>query len=101
MPVFLPIKYSCKFIRFAHPSFVPCSPKNIDETYELPQLPARDASMVKYNPSYERIVPSRPDIIATESNPAYGHFRSSRLGKDEEEEENHTYEPIPYDQRGH
>ena len=57
--------------------------------------------MVKYNPSYERIVPSRPDIIATESNPAYGHFRSSRLGKDEEEEENHTYEPIPYDQRGH
>ena len=57
--------------------------------------------MVKYNPAYERIVPSRPDHVATESNPAYGHFRSSRLEKDEEEEETRTYEPIPYDQRGH
>jgi len=57
--------------------------------------------MVKYNPAYERIIPSRPDNIATESNPAYGHFRSSRLGKDVEKGENHTYEPIPYDQPGH
>jgi len=72
--------------------FVPCSPKNIGETYELPQLPASDASIVQYNPAYGKIVPSRPDHIATESNPAYGHFRSSRLERDEEEkEESHIY----------
>ena len=58
--------------------------------------------MVKRNPAYGRIVPSRADHVATETNPAYGHvhFSSSRPEKDEEEE-NHTYEPIPYDQPGH
>ena len=77
---------------------IPCSPY---ETYELPQLPARDAGMVKRNPAYANIVPSSADHVAIETNPAYGHFRSSRPEKDEEEEENHTYEPIPYGQPGH
>ena len=32
----------------------------------------------------------------------YGHISFSRLERDEEEEEeNHTYEPIPCDQHGH
>ena len=95
---------SCKFFwlpLLCYHLFVPCSPKNIGETYELPQLPASDASIVQYNPAYGKNVPSRPDHVVTESNPAYGHFRSSRLEKDEEEEETRTYEPIPYDQRGH
>jgi len=56
--------------------------------------------MVKYNPAYGKIAPSRPDYVATESNPAYGYFRSTRRERDEEEEENHTYETIPYDQPG-
>jgi len=57
---------------------------------------------VKYNPAYGKIAPSRPDYVATESNPAYGHFRSTRQEIDEEEEENpyDTYENIPYDQPG-
>ena len=56
--------------------------------------------MVKPNPAYANIVPSSADHVAIETNPAYGHFRSSRPEKDEEEE-NHTYEPIPYGQPGH
>jgi len=56
--------------------------------------------MVKHNPAYGRIAPSRPDVVAAD-NPAYGHFRSTKWEKDEEEEEDHTYEPIPYNQPGH
>ena len=84
--------------------FVPYSPNSIDEAYEFPQLPADDAYMVKDNPAYGKTVLSRPvpDHVVTEINPAYAQFRSSRLERDEEEkEENHTYEPIPYDQHGH
>ena len=62
-----------------------------DETYEIPELPVDDA-IVKANPA-------RSENVITSSNPAYGHFRISRQENDtkEDEEEDHTYEPLPFD----
>ena len=62
-----------------------------DETYEIPELPVDDA-IVKANPA-------RSENVITSSNPAYGHFQISRQEDDtkEDEEEDHTYELLPFD----
>ena len=58
--------------------------------YEIPEVPVDDA-IVKVNPARSENVIS--------SNPAFGHFQSSRQENDtkEDEEEDHTYEPLPFD----
>lgn len=61
-----------------------------DETYEIPELPVDDA-IVKANAAGS-------ENVITSNNPAYGHFRISRQENDtKEDEEDHTYEPLPFD----
>ena len=59
--------------------------------YEIPEVPVDDA-IVKVNPA-------RSENVISSSNPAFGHFQSSRQENDtkEDEEEDHTYEPLPFD----
>ena len=56
--------------------------------YEIPELPVD----VKVNPA-------RSKNVISSSNPAFGHFQSSRQENDikEDEGEDHTYEPLPFD----
>ena len=58
-----------------------------DETYEIPELPVD----VKANPA-------RSKNVISSSNPAFGHFQSSRQenATKEDEREDHTYEPLPF-----
>ena len=74
---------------FVYHCFIAYSPT--DETYEIPELPVDDAT-VKVNPA-------RSKNVIFSSNPAYRHFQSSRQENDtkEDEGEDHTYEPLPFD----
>ena len=65
----------------------------------------QDHELTEFNtPAYGKFVPSIPVRVATERNPAYGHWLEGDEEEEEEEEEkeeNSLYETIPYDQPGH
>ena len=90
MKAFTLPQYAFKY--FYH--FVPCSPNNMDEDHELTEF---------NTPAYGKFVPSIPVRVATERNPAYGHWLEGDEEEEEEEEkeENSVYETIPYNQPGH
>jgi len=65
------------------------SPK---DDFECPQLPVDVVAPMRTNPAYG--IKSIPDRVAA-INPVSAVYMSPRLDSDEEED--HTYEPIPYD----